>query len=250
MTLKTDSRSLSRRRRGLAAGRARLPVPAGAARRRRRWPERRRGHHPALRRRPQSQRPHARARLCRYALRPPLAQNRLHVSGDGEIWLTLRYRWADGTTHLRFEPLERLERLAVLTPRPRINLILYYLDIWACRRKCPRHARRARHPGDRTRSSISHRGPLRHSTQRGDRVRPQGRDVALTARVGARSRHPCDSRLFDDNQWRTGSSNPRCEGERGRREGGEGLIFPIVVRLRARAGDEEARAACQRPVKP
>src|SRR5437667_12695893 len=38
----------------------------------------------------------------------------------------LRHRWADGTTHLRFDPLELLERLAVLTPRPRVNLILYY----------------------------------------------------------------------------------------------------------------------------
>jgi hypothetical protein len=65
-------------------------------------------------------------RLCRYALRPPLAQERLHRSSDGEIWLTLRHRWADGTTHLRFDPLELLERLAVLTPRPRVNLILYY----------------------------------------------------------------------------------------------------------------------------
>ena len=33
---------------------------------------------------------------------------------------------ADGTTHLRFDPLELLERLVVLTPRPRVNLILYY----------------------------------------------------------------------------------------------------------------------------
>jgi hypothetical protein len=65
-------------------------------------------------------------RLCRYTLRPPLAENRLHVSAEGEIWLTLRHRWADGTTRLRFDPLELLERLAVLTPRPRVNLILYY----------------------------------------------------------------------------------------------------------------------------
>jgi hypothetical protein len=65
-------------------------------------------------------------RLCRYALRPPLSQDRLHVSAEGTIWLTLRHRWTDGTTHLRFEPLELLERLAVLTPRPRVNLILYY----------------------------------------------------------------------------------------------------------------------------
>jgi hypothetical protein len=65
-------------------------------------------------------------RLCRYTLRPPLAQERLHRTSTGEIWLTLRHRWADGTTHLRFDPLELLERLAVLTPRPRVNLILYY----------------------------------------------------------------------------------------------------------------------------
>ncbi|MCA1651714.1 MAG: transposase [Acidobacteria bacterium] len=65
-------------------------------------------------------------RVCRYALRPPLAQERLHRTSEGEIWLTLRHRWADGTTHLRFDPLELLERLAALTPRPRVNLILYY----------------------------------------------------------------------------------------------------------------------------
>jgi hypothetical protein len=68
-------------------------------------------------------------RLCRYTLRPPLAQERLQRTSEGEIWLTLRHRWADGTTHLRFDPLELLElleRLAVLTPRPRVNLILYY----------------------------------------------------------------------------------------------------------------------------
>jgi hypothetical protein len=65
-------------------------------------------------------------KLWRYALRPPLAQERLHATSDGEIWLTLRHRWADGTTYLRFDPLELLERLAVVTLRPRVNLILYY----------------------------------------------------------------------------------------------------------------------------
>jgi hypothetical protein len=32
----------------------------------------------------------------------------------------------DGTHHLVFEPLELLEKLAALTPRPRINLVLYH----------------------------------------------------------------------------------------------------------------------------
>ncbi|MEO8679653.1 MAG: hypothetical protein ABI665_11440 [Vicinamibacterales bacterium] len=38
----------------------------------------------------------------------------------------MRRRWTDGTTHLVFDPVELLERLAALTPRPRVNLILYY----------------------------------------------------------------------------------------------------------------------------
>ena len=65
-------------------------------------------------------------RLCRYALRPPLAEDRLRVDSEGAVWLALRHCWSDGTTHLKFGPLEFLERLAVLTPRPRINLVLYY----------------------------------------------------------------------------------------------------------------------------
>ena len=40
--------------------------------------------------------------------------------------LTLKTPWADGTRHLIFEPLTLLEKLAALTPRPRINLVLYH----------------------------------------------------------------------------------------------------------------------------
>jgi hypothetical protein len=65
-------------------------------------------------------------RLCRYTLRPPIAQARLRLDGEGQVWITLRHQWADGTTHLMFEPVAFLERLAVLVPRPRINLVLYY----------------------------------------------------------------------------------------------------------------------------
>ena len=65
-------------------------------------------------------------RLCRYTLRPPIATDRLHLTADGPVMLDLRHRWADGTTQLPFDPLELLERLVALTPRPRINLLLYY----------------------------------------------------------------------------------------------------------------------------
>jgi len=45
-------------------------------------------------------------RLCRYALRPPIATDRLHLTADGHVVLDLRHRWADGTTQLLFEPVE------------------------------------------------------------------------------------------------------------------------------------------------
>ena len=65
-------------------------------------------------------------RVCRYALRPPVVHERIRLTDDGRVLLELRHRWADGTTHVMFDPIELLERLAALTPRPRINLILYY----------------------------------------------------------------------------------------------------------------------------
>ncbi len=65
-------------------------------------------------------------RLCRYVLRPPVAQERLAPTPDGLVLVTLKAEWNDGTTHLLFTPVELLEKLTALTPRPRINLILYH----------------------------------------------------------------------------------------------------------------------------
>ena len=67
-----------------------------------------------------------REQLCRYLLRPAVAQDRLRRTEDGRIVLELKRPWQDGTSHLVFEPLDLLARLAALTPRPRINLIVYH----------------------------------------------------------------------------------------------------------------------------
>ena len=64
--------------------------------------------------------------LCRYLLRPAVAQERLRVRADGRVVVTLKRAWADGTRELLFEPLELLEKLAALTPQPRVNLIIYH----------------------------------------------------------------------------------------------------------------------------
>ena len=64
--------------------------------------------------------------LCRYVLRPPLAENRLRRLADGRVRLELKRPWGDGTACLLFEPVELLEKLAAVTPRPEINLVLYH----------------------------------------------------------------------------------------------------------------------------
>ncbi|MBY0396448.1 MAG: transposase, partial [Thermoleophilia bacterium] len=65
-------------------------------------------------------------RLCHYLLRPPLAQDRLELLPDGRVGLTLAHPWADGTPALVFGGVEFLEKLAVLIPKPRVNLVMYH----------------------------------------------------------------------------------------------------------------------------
>jgi hypothetical protein len=45
---------------------------------------------------------------------------------SGRLLYELKHRWRDGTTHIGFEPLELLEKLAALVPPPRFNLVRYH----------------------------------------------------------------------------------------------------------------------------
>jgi Putative transposase len=65
-------------------------------------------------------------RLLRYAARPPIAVDRLAQLPDGRLSYTLKTPWRNGATHVIFEPLEFLARLAVLVPAPRVNLIRFH----------------------------------------------------------------------------------------------------------------------------
>jgi len=65
-------------------------------------------------------------RLCRYLLRPPVAKDRLSFAPDGSVLVRLKTPWRDGTSHIALQPLELLEKLAVLIPRPYVNLIVYH----------------------------------------------------------------------------------------------------------------------------
>jgi len=64
-------------------------------------------------------------KLLRYLLRPAIAKDRLTLLDDGRILVELKNKWADGTTHLLYEPIEFLEKIAAIIPRPHINLVIY-----------------------------------------------------------------------------------------------------------------------------
>ncbi len=65
-------------------------------------------------------------RLCRYVARPPVATERLSRLPDGQLLYRLKHRWRDGTSHVVFDPLELLEKLAALVPPPRFHLVRYH----------------------------------------------------------------------------------------------------------------------------
>jgi Putative transposase len=66
------------------------------------------------------------ARLCRYITRPALANERVKINAEGQVELKLKTPWRDGTTHHVMSPLEFMQRLAALVPRPRLHLIRFH----------------------------------------------------------------------------------------------------------------------------
>ena len=65
-------------------------------------------------------------RLCRYVTRPAIAEERLSMSARGKVIYKLKRPWADGTTAIKLTPLELIERLASLVPRPRVHLTRFH----------------------------------------------------------------------------------------------------------------------------
>lgn len=65
-------------------------------------------------------------RLCRYISRPAVSEKRLSLTNSGLVRYQLKTPYRDGTTHIFFEPLDLLARLAALVPRPRVNLTRFH----------------------------------------------------------------------------------------------------------------------------
>ena len=71
--------------------------------------------------------------LCRYITRPALANERVQINSAGQVVLQLKSAWRDGTTHIVMSPLEFMQRLAALVPRPRLHLIRFGVGITSLR---------------------------------------------------------------------------------------------------------------------
>jgi hypothetical protein len=64
--------------------------------------------------------------LMRYCARPPVSDARLSLTEQGQVALRLKTPYHDGSTHIVYEPLDFLAKLAALVPRPHKNLVLYH----------------------------------------------------------------------------------------------------------------------------
>jgi hypothetical protein len=65
-------------------------------------------------------------RLCRYIARPAVSEKRLSLTRGGNVRYQLKTPYKDGTTHIIFEPLDFIARLAALVPKPRANLTRFH----------------------------------------------------------------------------------------------------------------------------
>ena len=99
--------------------------------------------------------------LCRYITRPAISHERLSVNRAGQVVLKLKTAWRDGTSHHVMEPMEFMQRLAALVPRPRLHLIRFH-GVLAPNAKLRKAGCRCRHRlrlNQRTQAIATTRGP-------------------------------------------------------------------------------------------
>jgi hypothetical protein len=99
--------------------------------------------------------------LCRYITRPALSDERVQLNAARQVELRLKTPWRDGTTHLVMSPLEFMQRLAALVPRPRLHLIRLGVRTTSLREvsKPPLHEHGVRAPTAKLRPMVVPQGP-------------------------------------------------------------------------------------------
>lgn len=64
-------------------------------------------------------------RLCRYILRPPVAEERCEIKGD-KVLYHFKSAWRDGTKAIELTGSEFIEKLVAIIPQPRIHLTRFH----------------------------------------------------------------------------------------------------------------------------
>lgn len=65
-------------------------------------------------------------RICRYIARPAIAEDRLSINTSGDVIYRFKKPWSDGSTSIKLTPLEFIERLVALVPKPRMHLTRFH----------------------------------------------------------------------------------------------------------------------------
>jgi len=65
-------------------------------------------------------------RLCRYISRAAVSTKRIQMTAGGKVRYELKTPYRNGTTHVIFEPLDFIAKLAALVPKPRVNLTRFH----------------------------------------------------------------------------------------------------------------------------
>ena len=85
------------------------------------------------------------AHMARYVVRPPVAMDRVHESGDGQVVLDIPPDHRTGATTLSLDPLEWLIRVTNQLPEKGSQLVRYFGKYpWEC---ASRSGRRPSHRG-------------------------------------------------------------------------------------------------------
>ena len=159
--------------------------------------------------------------LCRYITRPAIANERLKHNRAGQVLLQLKSPYKDGTTHIVMEPLEFMERLAALVPRPRLHLIRFH-GVLAPNAKLrsqivPAPAERATETSKRRRSGAGRAGAHELGTAAQTGLRHRHRKLPeLRRRIEDHRRHRRSAGDRQDPQP-SGPADPRPAGAPARR---------------------------------
>jgi len=69
---------------------------------------------------------HGLLRLCKYLLRPALGIDRFEETSGGRVALRFKRPWSDGTSHVVLTPLQLVQRVVALIPKPRTHTVRYH----------------------------------------------------------------------------------------------------------------------------